>query len=491
MSPKTASATLVPNVIGGKRVESASPRRLPVTMPATGEVIAEVPLSTAAELGAAVEAAAAAQTAWGETPLKDRVQVMFRLKALMEAQADRLVDLIVRENGKTPGEALGSAARGAECIEFASSLPQIAAGPVLEVGRGVECRLNRQPVGVVAGITPFNFPLMVPLWMAPLAIACGNAFILKPSEQTPLSALELARLFDEAGLPEGIFSVVNGDREVVEAICDHPQIGAVGFVGSTRVAKAVYERASAHGKRVRALGGAKNHLVVVPDADPEMTADNVVASVTGCAGQRCMAASVLLAVGDVDSILTKINEKMRALKAGREVGAIISAEALARITGYLERAEAGGAKLVVDGRELVAEDAPAGGFYVGPTVIDHASPTHEASCDEIFGPTLTIIRCETLDEAIAIEKANPYGNAAAIYTSSGRAAQRFADQASAGMIGINIGVPVPREPFPFGGWNDSAFGDGDLTGPDAIDLWSRSKKITTKWSQDHRGNWMS
>ncbi len=479
----------VPNFIGGQNVESSSARTLPVTNPRTGETIAEVPLSTATELDAAVRAAANAQKPWGDTPVKDRVQVLFRLKTLMEGQADRLAARITEENGKTLPESHGSIARAIECVEFASSLPQIVSGGGLEVSRGVECRTVRYPIGVTAGITPFNFPLMVPLWMAPLAIACGNAFILKPSEQTPLSALELARLFAEAGLPPGVFSVVNGDREAVEAICDHPGIAAIGFVGSTRVAQAVYRRGTAACKRVRALGGAKNHLVVVPDADPEMTAANVVASVTGCAGQRCMAASVLLAVGDVDQILERIRAKMAAIVAGRDIGPMISDQARRRVSGYVERA--GAPHVALDGRKNVAADAPAGGYFLGPAIIDGVDATHEAAREEIFGPVLTVIRCRTLDEAIAIENANPYGNAAAIYTSSGGVAQRFVDRASTGMIGVNIGVPVPREPFAFGGWNDSRFGEGDITGFGAVDFWTKSKKVTSKWSDEHRGNWMS
>jgi malonate-semialdehyde dehydrogenase (acetylating) / methylmalonate-semialdehyde dehydrogenase len=492
MSTMTIATPLkVPNFVGGKNVPSSSTRTLPVTAPATGQVIAELPLCGAAELDAAVAKAVEAQKSWGTKPVNERVQVLYRLKALIESQVEQLAKICSRENGKTTAEAKASIARAVECVEFASSLPQLIAGRVLEVSRGVECKMVRYPLGVVAGITPFNFPFMVPLWMIPMAIGCGNAFILKPSEQTPLSALEIARLLEEAGLPEGVFSVIHGDREIVEAICDHPRIQAIGFVGSTKVARLIYERSTAHGKRVRALGGAKNHLIVVPDADPEMTATNVVASVTGCAGQRCMAASALLAVGDVEHIIEKIKERMVQVVAGREMGAVISEKARERIAGYVERAEALGARVTLDGRANVAAEAPEGGYYIGPSIIDHATPDHEAACDEIFGPTLTIIRCKTLDEALAIENANPYGNAAAIYTNSGRVAQHFAERSSAGMVGVNIGVPVPREPFAFGGWNDSSFGGGDITGEGAIDFWTKAKKITTKWSDEHRSSWMS
>lgn len=488
-SPRVAPS--VPNVVGGEHVKSTSSRSLPVTNPNTGEVLANVPLSSAAELDAAAKKAAEAQVGWGRTPLKDRVQVLFRLKTLMEDNADALAELISKENGKTIPEAHGSLSRAIECVEFATALPNMSAGSVMEVSRGVECKMMRVPLGVVAAITPFNFPLMVPMWMVPLAIGCGNAMILKPSEQTPLSSIELAKLFTEAGLPKGVFSVVNGDREIVEAICDNPLIQAIGFVGSTKVAKLVYERGSKNGKRVRALGGAKNHLVVVPDADPEMTAANVVASATGCAGQRCMAASVMLAVGDVDHIIDRIKAKFAAMQAGKDIGPLISVQAKERIAGYVARATERGATLAVDGRKNISADANPEGNFLGPTLFDHAKPDHEVSCDEIFGPTLTIIRCKTLDEAIAIENANPYGNAAAIYTTSGLVAQHFSDRASAGMIGINIGVPVPREPFPFGGWNDSSFGEGDLTGEGSFGFWSKTKKITTKWSDEHRSNWMS
>lgn len=483
--------TVLQNFVGGKAVVSDSSQALPVTNPATGEIIAEVPLSTPAELDAAVRAAAEAQVAWGVTPLKDRVQVMYRLKALVERDVERLIAVVTLENGKTLEESRASVLRAVECIEFAASLPQLVPGRVMEVSAGVECRFTRAPLGVVAGITPFNFPFMVPLWMIPMAVSLGNAFVLKPSEQTPLSAMEIARLMAEAGLPAGVFSVVHGGREIVEAICDHPEIKAVGFVGSSRVARAVYRRSAEQGKRVRAMGGAKNHLVVVPDADPEMTADNVVASVTGCAGQRCMAASVLLAVGDCDRIVDRIREKLAGVVGGRDIGPIISRAAFDRIDGYLDRAEEGGARLVLDGRGNLAGDLSDRGTYMGASMIDYATPDHESSCDEIFGPVLTVIRVQTLDEAIAIENANPYGNAAAIYTSSGATAQYFADRAGAGMIGVNIGVPVPREPFAFGGWNESSFGGGDITGETAIDFWTRSKKVTTKWSSQSRANWMS
>ena len=482
---------ILSNYINGRRISSKTTRVLPLHSPGSGRIIAEVPLSTDLDLEEAVRTAAVAQLKWGEQTFRDRAQVLFRMKSLIESRIDELATVVSLENGKTLEESQASILRGIECIEFATSLPQLSPGRVLQVGRGVECKLVRYPLGVVAGITPFNFPFMVPLWMAPMAIGLGNAFILKPSEQTPLSAMELANIFGEAGLPDGLFSVVHGDREVVEALCDHSQIKALGFVGSSRVGRLVYTRGTASGKQVRAMGGAKNHLIVVPDAEPEMTSDNVVASVVGCAGQRCMAASVMLAVGDVDHIVEKIHKKMGHVVAGSDIGAVISSLARDRIVGYLERAEKKGAKLTLDGRELVAADAPSGGYYIGPSIIDHAFPEHEASCEEIFGPTLTIIRCETLDKALEIENNSHYGNAASIYTSDGRVAQHFSENANSGMLGVNIGVPVPREPFPFGGWNASAFGDGDISGAGAIDFWTRAKKITTKWSDEFRRDWSS
>lgn len=487
---ESPSASLIPNLIGGEFIASSSSRRLPVTDPSTGETIAELPLSTATDLDAAVAAAARAQVAWGAMPMKQRVQVLFRFKTLCEQHIDDLAAIVSRENGKTQGEAKAEVEKGIECIEYATSLPQIAMGQNLEVSRGVDCRSTRYPVGVVAGITPFNFPSMVPLWMIPLAIGCGNAFVLKPSELTPLAPQRLATLLHEAGLPPGVFSIVNGDREIVEAICDHPGIGAIAFVGSTKVARLVHQRGTAHNKRVRALGGAKNHLVVVPDADVEMTASNIVASFTGCAGQRCMAASVAIFVGDCGPILDRVRELAAQVIPGKNLGAVITPQAKTRIEGYITRAEAGGIKLLLDGRGAKVPGKE-GGNYVAPSILAGATPDHECACDEIFGPVLTVVNVKTVDEALRIENANPYGNAAAIYTSSGATASYFTERASAGMIGVNIGVPVPREPFAFGGWNQSAFGDGDITGPQAIDFWSKTKKITTKWSDSNRANWMS
>jgi len=480
----------VSNWIQGQAVPSSSTKHIPVTSPHTGETIARVPASTPEELHAAVASASEAQKKWGRVPIKDRVQIMFRFKTVLEDNLDAISRVITKENGKTLDEAKAGLLKGIECVEYATSLPQLAGGEVLQVGRGIECKMIRCPLGVVAGITPFNFPAMIPLWMLPIALSMGNAFILKPSEQTPLTALEIAKCLKQAGLPDGLFSVVHGDKTIVEAMCDHPEIKAIAFVGSSAVAKQVYTRATHQGKRARCMGGAKNHLIVVPDANAELASENICASVTGCAGQRCMAASVLLAVGNIDPVIHKLTEKMSRIIPGKEMGPVISQKAKERIEGYLDRAEKGGAKLLLDGRRTPVQGDSAG-YFIGPSLIDHAHPTHEAAQDEIFGPVLTIIRVDTIDEALKIENENPYGNAASIYTSSGYIADYIAERANAGMIGINIGVPVPREPFSFGGWNASRYGDGDITGSSAIDFWSQPKKITSKWDSIHQTNWMS
>jgi len=462
----------------------------PVHSPLDGRKLGEVEFADAAALDAAVTRAQAAFDGWSQTPVKDRVQPLFRFKQLVEDDIAALSKLVGDENGKTVAEAEAGIRKGLEVVEFACSLPAIQDGQLLEVSRGVDCFTRRYPLGVVAGITPFNFPAMVPLWMIPLAIASGNSFLLKPSEQVPLTGGRIGELLLEAGMPEHVYQVVHGGRETVEGLLDHPGIAAAAFVGSTRVAKLVHQRGTAAGKRVLALGGAKNHLVVVPDADPAITARNVVSSACGCAGQRCMAASVLILVGEADTILDAIEEEMRQVVAGENMGAIISAEAKQRIESYITRAEESGATLRLDGRgvEIPGKED---GHYVGATLIDGVEPGHEAACDEIFGPVLTVLRVDTLEQALEIENASPYGNAASIYTSSGATARHFEARASAGMIGVNIGVPVPREPFSFGGWNQSKFGEGDITGHDGLRFWTKTKKVTQKWTAGASQNWMS
>lgn len=474
----------------GDGFQPADLQLLDVFDPSSGEVISRVPLSQAKEVDAAVRAAKAALPAWSATPIKERVQVFYRYKALLERDIDALAALVTEENGKIASEARAEILKSAELTEFACSLPQIAAGEILEVSRGVECRVERFPVGVVAAITPFNFPNMVPNWSIPNALALGNTLVLKPSELVPLSAGRIAELLKEAGLPAGVLQIVHGGQEAVEAICDHPDIAAISFVGSTRVAKIVYRRATGNLKRCLALGGAKNHLIVMPDADREMTASNVVASMSGCAGQRCMAASVMVAVSETDHIIKRMVEKAKAMVLGQDVGPVITAAALKRITGYIDAAEKAGAKVLVDGRGAKVKGRD-GGYFIGPTIIDQVRPDMAIAQEEVFGPVLVIIRAKDVDEALRIENASPYGNAASVFTESGGVARHVMEHASAGMVGVNVGVPVPREPFSFGGWNDSKFGVGDITGRGSIEFWTQAKKMTTKWNSEAGVNWMS
>lgn len=488
--PETKKVRTLSNWVNGEAEESLVEKSLEVVSPLNGELIAYVPLSTKKELDLVVTSAKEAQKEWGKTPVKERVQVLFRFKQILEDRLEDIAAVIHKENGKTISEAKAELLKGIECVEYATSLPQLSGGESLYVSTAVACKMVREPLGVVAGITPFNFPAMIPLWLIPLAIGLGNAFILKPSEQTPITSIEIAKIIKEAGLPDAIFSVIHGDKNIVESLCDHMHVQAVAFVGSTPIAKNIYSRASEQGKRVRCMGGAKNHLTVVPDADKEMAANDIVASVTGCAGQRCMAASVLLAVGEVDPIIDLVVEKMKKIVPGKQMGPLISATAKQRVSSYLRRCESGGAKLILDGRKTLSEGEELG-YYIGPSIIDRVPPGHEAVLDEIFGPVLAIIRVDTLEEAIEIENRNPYGNAAAIYTTSGGIADRYQRAVNAGMVGVNIGVPVPREPFSFGGWNLSRFGDGDITGASGLEFWSRAKKVTTKWYAKNSSSWMS
>ena len=477
----TTATTLrtVSHLVGGQPRRGAGDT-VPVHNPATGEVIAETPLGGAAEVAAAVAAARQAFPAWAATPLKDRVQIFFRYRALLEAHRDELSALITEEHGKVGPEAGAEIDKAMELCEFAVSLPQIATGEVLEVSRGIECRLEHHPLGVVASVAPFNFPVMVPHWTIPNAIALGNTMVFKPSERVPLSTMRAAELLAEAGLPAGVFNVVHGAREAVEALCDHPGIEAVSFVGSTPAAQAVYRRATSHLKRALALGGAKNHLFVLPDAEPDLTASTVLASAVGCTGQRCMAASVMVAIRDTDPIVARLCELARQMVPGRDFGPAISAAARDRITRYIDEAVAEGAELLVDGRGLTVPGRE-GGFWIGPTVLDRVHPGMKIAQEEVFGPVLAIVRAGSLDEAMGIQHRSPYGNAAAIFTRSGAAAREVMLRASAGMIGINVGVPVPREPFPFGGWNASKFGVGDITGKSSIGFWTKDKKTTVRW----------
>jgi len=478
------------NFINGRFTDIDSTHLLTITSPTDGRELALMPCSTAADLDAAVNAAKAAFPAWSQTPIKERVQVFFRYKYLLERDLQELAELVSEENGKTLGEAIAEIEKCIELTEFATSLPQLVTGEILEVSKGVECRTEHVPLGVVASIVPFNFPSMVPNWTIPNAITLGNCMIIKPSEKVPLSLARIAALLKEAGLPDGVFNIINGDSEIVNAICDHPGIEAVSFVGSTKVAKLVYQRATGQLKRCLALGGAKNHLLVLPDAKPDMTAQNVVASMSGCAGQRCMAASAMVAVGQVDHIIDKICAEAGKVIPGKNLGAVISRESKEKIERYITEAEQQGARILIDGRNTVVEGKEQGS-YVGPTVIDYVKPDMAVAKEEIFGPVISILRTNTVDEALAIENANPYGNAAAVYTQNGSLARYIIEKANAGMIGVNIGVPVPREPFSFGGWNESKFGVGDITGKSSIEFWTKLKKTTTKWNPEAGINWMS
>jgi malonate-semialdehyde dehydrogenase (acetylating) / methylmalonate-semialdehyde dehydrogenase len=490
MSTITLKYPAVTNYIAGKP-EVNGQQKMEVRSPLDGSLISTVPLSTMSDLDKAVRAAEAAFPGWSSMPIKERAQIFYRYRELMLKHRKELATLVHTENGKTMDESYAEIDKSIELTEFACGLPQLVQGEVLEVSKGVECRTEKKPLGVVASIAPFNFPHMVPHWTIPNALMLGNTMVLKPSELVPISSTRIAAMLKEAGLPDGVFNVVNGDRAIVEAICDHPGIKAVSFVGSTKVAKIVYVRATSTLKRAVCLGGAKNHLLVLPDAHLEMTASNVVASMSGCAGQRCMAAAQMVGVGPVEHIIDQMIIEAKKLIPGKNLGPVISKAAFERITGYIAEAEKAGAKVLLDGRNPQVEGGAKDGYYLGPTIIDHVTPDMRIAQEEVFGPVISIVRAKDLDQAIAIENANPYGNAAAVFTQSGGLARQVMDRASAGMIGVNIGVPVPREPFSFGGWNDSKFGTCDITGKSSIEFWTQMKKTTTKWNPEGKTNWMS
>ena len=471
------------NWVTGNYQNSNSGNTISVISPYFDKEIATVPDSNYSDLDNAVISAKKVFPEWASRGIRDRADVMFNLKSIMEKNLEELAHLIALDNGKTIDDAKGSILRGKEVVEFATSLPSLLSGDSSLVGAGVTCTMTHEPLGVVAGITPFNFPAMVPLWMIPLAITVGNCFILKPSEQTPLSALKIAEYLQESGLPDGVFSVVNGSRDAVESICDHPDIKAVAFVGSSNVAKIVYSRSSANGKRALCLGGAKNHMIVVPDADQDSTAKGLLASSMGSAGQRCMAASVAVGVADIDPIIEQLVEEAKAFELGIDMGTIISRSALDRIISYIDDAEKMGAQVLVDGREATPPAGYENGYWLGVTVLDGVDPDWPCAKEEIFGPVLSIIRTETLEDAMRVENDNQYGNAAAVFTTSGDVAKTISETASAGMIGINIGVPVPREPYSFGGWNESKFGHGDITGRSGVSFWTDLKKVTARWPE--------
>jgi malonate-semialdehyde dehydrogenase (acetylating)/methylmalonate-semialdehyde dehydrogenase len=463
---------------------------LEVVSPSDGSILSTVPLSNYEAVNKAVKAAEKAFPGWSAIPVKERAQIFYKYKTLLEKNIDELSFLVHEENGKTLSEARAEVEKSIEVTEYACAMPQIISGEVLEVSKGVECRIEHFPLGVVASITPFNFPNMVPNWTIPNALVLGNTMLLKPSEQVPLSANRIADLLKEAGLPDGVFNVVHGSQEVVEAICDHPGIFAVSFVGSTKVAKIVYKRATSNLKRALTLGGAKNHLFVLPDANVQMTATNVAASMSGCAGQRCMAVSAMVAVGPVDNIIKQLVLEAKKIIPGKNLGAVISRAAKERIENYITEAENEGAVVLLDGRNCKV-DGKENGFYVGPTILDHVKPEMRIAREEVFGPVLAIIRSDSIDNALKIQQSSLYGNAASVFTQSGGIAKYVIENASAGMIGVNIGVPVPREPFSFGGWNESKFGVCDITGKSSIEFWTKLKKTTVKWNPESKTNWMN
>jgi malonate-semialdehyde dehydrogenase (acetylating)/methylmalonate-semialdehyde dehydrogenase len=484
----TASDTILGHWIGGHLDDARAERYGEVTDSATGEIVARVPFATAADVDRAVQAAAAAGTGWAAASLTRRTQVLFAFRELLARHRDELAAIITREHGKVLSDARGEVTRGLEVVEFACGLAHLLKGEnTPQVSGGVDSHSMRMPLGVVAGITPFNFPVMVPLWMLPIALACGNAFILKPSEQDPSASLLIARLLAEAGLPEGVFSVVHGDKAAVDAILEHPGIAAVSFVGSTPVARYIYETGTSHGKRVQALGGAKNHAVVMPDADLDLAADGLVSAAYGSAGQRCMAVSVAVTVGDVvEPLLEKVRSRIDALQVGpgtdpsSEMGPLVSAAHYEKVTGLIARGVEEGAELVVDGRDLVVEGHE-GGYFVGPSVFDHVKPGQAVYDQEIFGPVLVVVRAESYPEAVELLNANPYGNGAAIFTRDGGAARMFEQEATAGMIGVNVPIPVPMAYHSFGGWKDSLFGDLHMHGPDGVRFYTKGKVVTTRW----------
>jgi malonate-semialdehyde dehydrogenase (acetylating)/methylmalonate-semialdehyde dehydrogenase len=463
----------------------------PVKSPWSGQTIGTIGTSRLADVDTAVQGAQAAFLEWRQIPIKERSEYLLKFRNQLRHDISEIAHVAAAECGKTFAEAKAGIEKGLEVIDFALSIQNMDVGGAVEVSRGVQCAYRREPLGVVLGITPFNFPAMVPLWMYPIAMTLGNAFILKPSEKVPLTSQLIGKLWEATGIPKGVFTVVNGDRDVVGPLIDHPLVQAVAFVGSTPAAKAVYLRATSHGKRCLALGGAKNQLILVPDADPEVAVPGIVNSFTGCAGQRCMAASLLLGVGNVDKIIDQVAHAATRLKLGTDMGAIIDPVARQRIVDAIGRAEKDGAKIVVDGRRTPPPPGMEGGNWLGATVIDHAKPEMECATTEIFGPVLTIVRCANLTEAMKLEQKNPYGNATSVFTTQGAVADRVARESTAGMIGVNVGVPVPREPFSFGGTKQSKFGQGDITGQSSLDFWSNRKKVTMKWVNQSDNNWMS
>jgi malonate-semialdehyde dehydrogenase (acetylating)/methylmalonate-semialdehyde dehydrogenase len=470
----------------GRKTAGSSGRTAPVYNPATGQASAEVELASGGEVQVAVAVAVAAGKQWRHASLSQRAGVLFAFRQLLHERTDELAAIVTAEHGKVLSDAAGEIARGLENVEFAAGVPALLKGGFSEqVSTGVDVYSIRQPLGVVAGITPFNFPVMVPLWMCAGAIACGNAFILKPSEKDPSASLFLAQMWKDAGLPDGVFSVVQGDKEAVDALLAHPDVAAVSFVGSTPIARYIYETGTAAGKRVQALGGAKNHALVMPDADVDMAADAVVSAAYGSAGERCMALSVAVAVGEVaDSLVDAVAARLPKLTIGdgthpdTDIGPLITAEHRDKVAGYIRAGAAQGATVVVDGRD---QDVPAGGFFLGTTLLDHVTPQMSVYTDEIFGPVLCVVRADTYQQGLALINANPYANGTAIFTRDGGAARAFQFDVEVGMVGINVPVPVPVAYYSFGGWKASLFGDSHMYGAEGMSFYTRGKVVTSRW----------
>jgi len=487
-----AAVSQIRHWIDGKVWEGPVERWGAVMNPATGDQQARVAFATSEVVDGAVKAATKAAESWREASLASRTRVLFAFRQLVEKHKQELAAILTREHGKVAADALGEVNRGLEVVEFACGLPQLVKGEFSEnVSTDVDSYSIRQPLGVVAGITPFNFPAMVPMWMYPIAIACGNTFILKPSEKDPSAANFSAQLLAEAGLPEGVFNVVHGDKVAVDAILNHPGIAAVSFVGSTPIAKYIYETGTKNGKRVQALGGAKNHMVVLPDADLELAADSAVSAAYGSAGERCMAISVLVTVGDVaDRLLPKIQERIRKLKVapgtepGAEMGPLVTKDHHAKVVSYVVKGEREGAKLLEDGRKTLIPGHEQG-FFLGPCLFDHVKPQMSIYTDEIFGPVLSVVRTGSYDEALGLVNANRYANGVAIFTNDGGAARRFQNEVQVGMVGVNVPIPVPMAYYSFGGWKSSLFGDSHVHGREGIHFYTRGKVVTSRWPDPH------
>jgi len=460
--------------IGGKWVNPANKSGSPVFNPSRGSVIASVPMCGAAEVDLAVASAKAAFPAWRDTPPNERAQVLFRAKILLDDAFEELCLGIATEHGKTLSEARGDLRRGIEVVEFACGVPTLLMGECLEnIARGIDCHTDRHPLGVVAGICPFNFPALVPMWMWPIAIACGNTFLLKPSEKVPLTMQRVVALLEKAGLPPGVMNIVHGGRECVDAILEHPDVKAISFVGSTPVAREIHRKGTSHGKRVQAAGGAKNFIILMPDADVDRTVEAVKDGAFGCAGERCMAGSTAVAVGDAgEKLLPALADLVKSMKVGPEHRT--------RVSGLIDAGERAGAKVLADGRPTRVDDAPEG-FFLGPTLIDHVEQSNPLMETEVFGPVLAVMRAKTLDDAIDSANRQAFGNGAAIFTNSGKAAREFRRRVSAGMVGINVGVPAPLAYFPFSGWNDSFFGDLHIQGKEGVEFYTQRKTTTTRW----------